>query len=211
MYEQVYFHKTTRSAEKLIQNIFLRLKELIDKGKKEKIGHVDNCILEVLTGNINIENYLKLDDFMLITYINKWASESEDELLRYLCGNFINRRLYKLVAETENMQLLDGADYKRVFEFFREKNLDEKYYFVEDSYIDVAYKDDYLFGEKRSEDAGHIWLIDKFGSLVDLGEASHIVKALRNNLKAKYRVYCDRSVFQEFKEKNIIGGGKSRE
>lgn len=203
MYEQVYFHKTTRAAEKLIYNIFRRLKELIINGGKDKIGHIDDSILDVFTDNINIINYLKLDDFLLISYINKWSSESRDELLKYLCSNFINRNLYKLVKEYDDLTF-SFDEFDKTSSFFKVKKLRRDYYLVEDSYTNVAYKDDYLFGKKSSEDAAHIWLVDKKNALTELAEASPIIKALRNKSNAKYRIYCDRSIYQEFIEKNIF-------
>lgn len=205
MYEQVYFHKTTRAAEKLIHNILARVKELIGDGQKEKIGQIDNSICDVFTGDTSVSDYLKLDDFMLISYINKWASESKDDLLKYLCSNFINRRLYKLIKDTDNFGSLYVGDYVNALRFFEERNLEPKYYLVTDDFTNVAYKDDYLFGKKRSEDAGHIWLINKTDQLKDLGEASSLIKALRNDSNAKYRVYCDRGYFQELEEKLLAG------
>lgn len=124
--------------------------------------------------------------------------------MAYLCNNFINRSLYKLVAEDENIQLISSEKNDKVYEFFKAKNLAKQYYFVEDCYTGVAYKDDYLFGEKSSEEAGHIWLINRFDKLIELGEASAIIKALKNNAKRKYRVYCDRSIVHEFLEEKII-------
>lgn len=87
--------------------------------------------------------------------------------------------------------MFSSEEYESIFSFFIKKGLDRKYYYVEDDYIDVAYKDDYLFGKKSSEDAGHIWLKYKNGELKELGEASTIIKSLRNNTKAIYRAYCD--------------------
>ncbi len=204
MYEQVYFHKTTRAAEKVIQSIFKRIQELIKKNEVEKIGQIDKNVLDVFSGNINIKNYIKLDDFMLISCINKWSDESKDNLLKHLCNNFLNRKLYKLVAEAENMQIASSEQNDRIYEFFCDVNLKKEYYYVEDDYKSVAYKDDYLFGEKSSEDSGHIWLRTKQGKLVELAETSDIIKALRNNVKRKYRSYCDRSIVEEFLSKKLI-------
>jgi len=40
--------------------------------------------------------------------------------------------------------------------------------------------------------------------LTELAEASDIIKSLRNNIKKKTRVYCDRKFYKELKE--IMGG-----
>lgn len=64
MYEQVYFHKTTRVAEKLIQAIFMRLKYLVDNKEEEKIIPREDTILALLNkDSISVQEYLKLDDF----------------------------------------------------------------------------------------------------------------------------------------------------
>ncbi|HHU92450.1 MAG TPA: HD domain-containing protein [Halanaerobiaceae bacterium] len=204
MYEQVYFHKTTRAAEKLIQAIFMRLKYLVDNKEEEKIIPREDTILALLNkDSISVQEYLKLDDFLLITYIKKWSEESEDKILRHLCSNFINRNPHKLVSESED-NLFTGEEWESVINFFREKQLDYKYFYVIDYYTDVPYKNDYLFGKKTSEDAGHIWLKDNKGKLTELAEASDIIKSLRNNIKKKTRVYCDRKFYKELKE--IMGG-----
>ncbi len=207
MYEQVYFHKTTRGAEKLIQLIFKRIKELIEGNEINRIGPIDNVIVSIFDEKLNMRNYLKLDDFLVITYINKWAFESNDDILKHLCRNFIARKLFKLVDTIDNAQLFTHQQYKNFEKFFKERNLEMKYYFIEDDYIDVPYKDDYLFGKKRSEDSGHIWLLDKNNKLIELAEASDIIKSLRNNLNIKYRGYCDRSVYEDFIK--IVKGGVS--
>lgn len=203
MYEQVYFHKTTRAAEKLVETIFSRLKYLVESGQESLIIPVEDTIMSVINNKLSINKYLKLDDFLLLTYINKWRENSEDEILKHLCNNFINRKLYKLVAEGDT-QLLSGEEWRSIHNFFEQRSMDDKYYFVTDNYIDVPYKDDYLFGKKRSEDAGHIWLKDKDNHIIELGAASDIIKALRNNLKIKYRAYCDRSIYPVFKESKIL-------
>lgn len=204
MYEQVYFHKTTRAAEKLIQAIFLRLKELVQNNEMDKIGPLDASILAVINDDISISQYLELDDFLIITYIKKWKDESKDEILKHLCSNFLNRVLYKLVAEEENAGVFTPEQHRALNRFFTENEINDNYYFAYDSYTDVPYKDDYLFGKKRSEEAGHIWLINKDENLIELGEASDIIKALRNNLKIKNRAYCDRSIYSQLKENEIL-------
>ena len=68
--------------------------------------------------------------------------------MAYLCNNFINRSLYKLVAEDENIQLISSEKNDKVYEFFKAKKLAKQYYFVEDCYTGVAYKDDYLLEKK---------------------------------------------------------------
>ena len=210
MYEQVYFHKTTRAAEQLIQLIFRRLKNLVDSSEEDKIIPEENTILSLLKNKktFPVKQYLKLDDFLLITYIKKWSEESKDKILCYLCSNFINRKPYKLFLKDEST-LHVGEEWESVINYFKEKQLDYKYFYVIDHYTDVPYKDDYLFGKKRSEDADHIWVKYKNGRLVELAEASDIIKSLRNNIKGKTRVYCDRKFYKELKE--MIGGKREGE
>ena len=198
MYEQVYFHKTTRAAEKLMENIFLRLKELYEADKRDAIGKINESVLKIFEDDFDVKDYLYLDDFLTISYINELSRESNDDILKRLCSNFVNRNLYKLIDEAANVQLFNREQYRYISSFSNEKSLEEKYFFVEDDFTDVPYKDDYLYGKERSEDSENIWLLLKNNWIRDLAEVSEIIRALRNNVNIKYRGYFDRDYYEDF-------------
>ncbi len=103
MYEQVYFHKTTRGFEVITQKIFERLKEMIEKD--ETISFLNNNIPNFINDNNDINAYLALDDFNLYTHFNHWIRNSNDSILKSLCENIIYRQPYKMFKEVENNEL----------------------------------------------------------------------------------------------------------
>lgn len=107
MYWQVYLHKTSVAAEKMLVNILKRAKELAAQGA-ELFGSPALCYF--LYQNIDnkafvnvkasIENFTLLDDADLICAIKVWMTH-EDIVLSTLCRDFINRHLFKVEISTE--------------------------------------------------------------------------------------------------------------
>src|SRR5262249_26420760 len=60
MYQTVYFHKTSRSAEVMLKLLFRRLKELIVA--HGAVGDVSPAFFEAFSGQICLTRYLDLDD-----------------------------------------------------------------------------------------------------------------------------------------------------
>ena len=67
MYEQVYFHKTTRGFEILVAVIFKRLKYLIENNESNIKIIIDESLLSYIIDNKKLDSYLNLDDFLLIS------------------------------------------------------------------------------------------------------------------------------------------------
>src|SRR5699024_8943983 len=92
MYWQVYFHPVTRSAEVILTKIFHRLKYLTEHGYTFR--EEPTLLLTLLKGEINLQDYLQVDDTVIYYYFQRWQFE-KDEILRDLCTRFINRHLFK--------------------------------------------------------------------------------------------------------------------
>lgn len=100
MYWQVYFHKTGFIAEKILENILKRAKELISQGKKL---YGSNAFLHFLERSTPIDKFdqntlktfAKLDDYDVMSSIKEWIT-SDDKILKNLCKNLINRELPKI-------------------------------------------------------------------------------------------------------------------
>lgn len=189
MYEQVYFHKTTRGFEVITQNIFKRLLELQKERKITDSYFLNHAFFDILNDNTNIDAFFLLDDYSILCHINHWIHESSDNILKNLCESLVYRNTYKMVKEVE-------TDFKEISDLqfkIRDKMPDEErdYLFFIDDYKNVAYKDPYLLGEKNAEKAEHIWLkIDN--KQLELSEKSPIIKSLKNTELKKYRAYLHR-------------------
>lgn len=183
MYEQVYFHKTTRGFEIVIQRIFDKIKELIETSKSENL-FLDENLPNFIKDNNNLNAYLQLDDFYLITHFKYWKNISINETLTKLCEIIIDRIPLKMINEKANENLWETKTIVKLSELLGDKM---NFYF-EDEYNNVPYKDSYLLGKKTPERAEHIWLKLSNGQK-ELAEISPIINNLRNKDLKKRRAY----------------------
>ncbi|MCE3229762.1 MAG: phosphohydrolase [Bacteroidetes bacterium] len=121
MYWQVYLHKTVLSAETLLVNILKRAKELASKGVKLFATPTLALFLEndftktdfEKDGSL-LEKFTKLDDNDVMASVKVWA-ENEDFILKTLCSNLLERKLYKIelqstaIATSHKNKLIDKA------------------------------------------------------------------------------------------------------
>ena len=96
MYDNVYYHKTTRGVEALFKLVVKRIKELGDKMTDLPME------LEFLRATNNEQfkkfskdNLLPLDDNYIYYQFYKWSVTSNDKILKDLCDRIINRKLLK--------------------------------------------------------------------------------------------------------------------
>lgn len=102
MYWQVYLHKTTVSAEKMLINLIQRAKNLAQSGMQ---FHVTEEFEFFMKNQLTLEdfkkqpqllkNFLQLDDFDIWGAIKLWK-KSEDYVLRNISQMFLTRNLYKI-------------------------------------------------------------------------------------------------------------------
>jgi HD superfamily phosphohydrolase len=101
MFEQVYFHKASRSSEWLLSRILDRAAELIRDGAR--LPDVPPALIGLtLQGDTDLDKYLALDDSSLWYALTAWR-ESKDPVLADLCQRLHARRLFKTLR-------LYGAD-----------------------------------------------------------------------------------------------------
>jgi len=161
MYQQVYFHKTIRSAERLVKLIFERLVDLFRAGKTPVFFPDPLPILVESAGSrLSVRAYLRLDDQFMVTCFAQWALEKSDEILADLCRRYMDRDLFKTVL-VDPAKIRDGLRYAeavlKLREDMRTAGFDGKYYLAADSAEDFPYKDMtwYVSKDKKPED---IWL-----------------------------------------------------
>lgn len=102
MYWQVYLHKTTVSAEKMLINLIQRAKNLAQSGMQ---FHVTEEFEFFMKNQLSLEDFkkqpqlieyfLQLDDFDIWGAIKLWK-RSEDYVLRNISQMFLTRNLYKI-------------------------------------------------------------------------------------------------------------------
>ncbi|HET7657266.1 MAG TPA: HD domain-containing protein [Bacillales bacterium] len=179
MYWQVYFHPVTRSAEVILTNILSRAKKLIQEGYAFR--EIPTRILPLLNGMVSLEDYLKLDESVILYYFQSWQDEP-DSVLQDLCGRFMNRRLFKYADYTPN----SIEEYEQLKDWFREAEIDPDYYLVIDSSSDLPY-DFYRPGEE--EERLPIHLLTSEGELRELSQESDVVEAISGKKRTDHKLY----------------------
>ena len=129
-----------------------------------------------------LEDYLKLDEAVILYYFQIWQEE-EDAILRDLCRRFVNRNLFKY-AEFDPTK-----EYKKLTQLtklFIQADLDPEYYLVVDSSSDLPY-DFYRPGEEGERLPIH--LLMKNGELRELSRESEIVDAISGKRRTDHKLY----------------------
>ncbi len=157
MYKNVYFHKKIRAAEAMLRMILKRAIKLVLDG-----NNLGNEIFQKLAKEkeLTTAEYMTLNDFVILSWIEEWAYSSPDQILKNLSAKFIQRDLFsafvpKSASKKEYADLREQA--KEVL------GDDYCYYFVEDEAQDIAFKD-YFYYLEQKEDPQEIWYLDQDGS-----------------------------------------------
>ncbi len=169
MYWQVYLHKTSVAAEKMLVQILRRAKDLALSGEKlfaspALLFFIENQINSETFDEKALQNFVQLDDSDIMSAIKVWAQHS-DVVLSTLSRGFINRQLFK----TQVRQPLDAAELA---------DLQQKYadYFGV-SLHEAAYFFDTQTVSTRTYDArdSQILILFNDGTVRDLAEVSDIL------------------------------------
>ncbi len=146
MYQQVYYHKTSRAAEQMIRTALQRLVDAhAESGRLPDPCPESIARLVVTRGNLPVEDFLRLDDWLLLTAFQEWSHKPPnrvDTVLRDLCDRITRRHLFKTVRlTTDTRHKAFGQAIEGLGGLFRQKGLDPRYYLLEDDATDLPYRD----------------------------------------------------------------------
>jgi hypothetical protein len=195
MYWQVYFHPVTRSAEVILSKILQRAKFLFETDDytfKLKPAH----FMSFFTGDVQLDEYLKLDEGIVSYYFQLWQEE-DDPILRDLCERFVNRRLFKYIEFNPNLQM---NTWMELYELFKEAGIDPDYYLVVDSSSDLPY-DFYRPGEEEERLPIHLLMPD--GSLKELSRHSDIVESISGKKRTDHKLYFPKDFVERLPDERI--------
>ena len=187
LYTQVYMHKTTRAAEKMLETLLRLITRVISDGDGEKTGLPEfHPLRRYLTegGNI-LENYLALDDSTV------WGTlplliKSENDSIIELARRLRDRDLYKCLDVGARAEMI-GSDVTGRFR----KRLSDAAFDGIDVLEDRATVSPYKFREYESPDALSkimIRLANGSSQHEDVAKISPIIGAMRE--KRIFRVYA---------------------
>lgn len=214
LYPTIYYHKTTRSVEKIFSELLIRTGRLFQDGHWGKIGLPKNHpIFKFFDKPSDIEAFLLLDDHVI------WSSfslmiEASDPILREFTERILYRRLYKAVDVTGLLSKEITSDDK---EEKREKIKQEEARIrqsIQDSGLlscnqdvaplaleDTVKRNPYKRGEGGTSGLDAIRVIDSDEQLKDIREVSDVVGGLDSF--NRYRIYYRNDDAKEKIEKII--------
>lgn len=182
MFRQVYFHRTLRSAESILNSVLRRAIHLFRDG--HRIWFAKGTAFEkVLSGEkLLLKEHLELDDTDVIFHIKRWQF-STDPILSDLSARFIDRRLFKAfdldMPEAERKEFVDAAR-----DIVGKAGFDAGYYFIEDSAGDVPY---YFYTRNDAKPKELIYVEEGF-SRANIREISEVSPAVRG-LQKGYQIH----------------------
>lgn len=187
MYWQVYLHKTSVAAEKMLVSILKRAKELALTGEKLfaspaleyfLYNKVDKKMFKHDTAAL--EMFALLDDSDIVCAIKVWASHP-DVVLSVLCKCFTNRRLFKVElnghakTNAENDELL-----QQYMQHYSISPHEARYFFDDE----VVSTDTYNSRDER------INILQKDGTVADVAEVSDILNIEVLTKKVEKHYFC---------------------
>lgn len=180
MYMQVYFHPASRAMEVLLKNLLKRA-QILYPSQKTFFQAESTKLIPFFEKNYTLDDYLKLDDSILNTYIQAWMT-STDSILADLAQRFINRRVLKSVAFTQ-------AD-EQIIEQMKEEitaiGFDPGYYTAINSSFDLPYD---IYRPESSNPRTQIDILQANGELMELSRESPLVASLMGSLHGDRRFY----------------------
>ncbi|MBL7773048.1 MAG: HD domain-containing protein [Chitinophagaceae bacterium] len=183
MYWQVYFHKTVMSSEMMLVQILKRAKELIHQGvslfstpslsfflKEEKQS------ADFSSDPRCLEYYTQLDDTDISTAIKYWAT-CDDQILKTLCTNLIQRKLFKL----KFVSLEEGKPlFKNWLDRVQPNKEQENYFWLEGDVLHTGY----------DNKGGKINILFKNGSLKEISALEHGLISAELQVPVKKHYIC---------------------
>jgi hypothetical protein len=187
MYWQVYLHKTSLAAEKMLMNILNRAKELAEKNE---VLFATPALHYFLYNEVNklsfmqsdeaMKHFAMLDDSDVISAIKVWSSH-QDIVLSTLCTAFTNRKLFKIEIQTESISESKREQYIKLYsDHFDINNHDAAYFMGEE----IVSTDTY------TPQDDNINIIYKDGTIKDIAEASDMLNITVLTKKVEKHYFC---------------------
>ncbi|QII71698.1 HD domain-containing protein [Apibacter sp. B2966] len=187
MYWQVYFHKTSVTAEIYLIEALKRAKQLVKKGKNVPSSDVLQYFLEksdfVEINKMDLEKFAQLDDSDVISALKLWQSH-EDKTLSLLSQFIIQRKL------PSSLIISEPISNEKVEQI---KNEVKKLYSVQDVGYFVHQKELSVLAYNDTKDP--IKLLLKNGKILELQKADNqvLVKDLRKKI-TRYHLCIPREI-----------------
>ncbi|MEX0685607.1 MAG: HD domain-containing protein [Balneolales bacterium] len=192
MYMQVYQHKTTLSADKLLRSIFRRVSALLHRG--DDIFFASPRLRYFLTTPLSakknisqsmMRKYAQIDDHDIITSIKYWEAEN-DSILTDLSRRFMNRDYFRTI-------FTKGAASPKQMDSYREKTIQQLRKLGlphDDDAVSYYLFKDYSHNEAYKYENESIWILEHDNTAIEFSKASDTknIRALAETVVKHYVV-----------------------
>ena len=188
MYWQVYLHKTSVAAEKMLLNILKRAKQLASQGQELFASPALHYFLyqhitrnDFLHSDTALQNFALLDDSDIISAIKVWATH-KDKVLSALCQAFTNRRLFKTIVSDTPFDNSKREEYIKKYQSHFDISAAEAEYFIGEETVST---------DTYNPKDDHINILYKDGSVKDIADASDMlnISVLTKKIEKYYFFY----------------------
>lgn len=173
MYRLVYFHRTVRAAEVMLERLFQRARDVLgpDDPSVEKGG----VISQLLCGDeICPRTWLRFTEFHAWAQIDRWRDHS-DRVLALLADGLIERKLFKAIERNIVTEEDSKKDLAMLAAIDEGLSPDERSLFAMDEASDATYQP-YVASDKGH---GHpIRIVDRRGRISLIEQVSPVVHTL---------------------------------
>ena len=186
MYVQVYSHKKNFAARG-------HLASIVKRAKFTWQANESNCFMDQTmqawlfnSENLNVQQYLLLDDVLLTYHIKRWC-EAKDAVLADLSQRFLNRHLFK-AKKIYSLDTIYIEEIKKAAgKIAKEKGFDPDYY------IGVESTDfrPYEYDPDSAQQQASIIILTEDGKMKDLSAVSLPIGAMvQGNYRSYWLVYA---------------------
>jgi len=185
MYWQVYLHKTSVAAEKMLQNLLNRARELTMKGVEVEASIALHYFLSgkqstgIMTDE-SLDYFEELDDTDIWSAIKKWQHH-EDFVLSILSKSLLQRNLFKIEMSNEMPeQKRINQDMEKIISFFGISKQEAQYL------ISLSCVSSNMYSEKDDS----IDILYNNGDIKPITKASDMLNLELLSREVEKQIYC---------------------
>lgn len=188
MYQQIYFHPTSRSMEVILNHLLQRAKEDYQSADHNNEAAAPYLLVPFFNHQFNLDDYLLLDDGTLTTYFAHWR-QSADPVLADLAHRFLDRKPLKSVRYNEQTE----EKIPMLRDLIEKAGFDAKYYTETNNSYDLPYD---AYDPKMKKPLTQIELMQSDGELIELSTVSALVSAITGKFSGDQRFFFPREMLQ---------------
>lgn len=215
LYPSVYYHKTTRAAEKLLTEMLCRVLDLVKDESVPRTGLSESHPLVRFAKNQDsVESVIPLDDTVIWGALSQ-MSEADDPLLKEFSVRLRDRKLYKSIDVREHFSHRFGLEaFDEIDKACAETKLKVNEWSgnvgggIPRLLTDEAERSPYRQIQEAKGPANQIWVktaAGEIGEYVDIEDRSEVLRGLRNFRLFRLYFRAEDSEAKEFAEKTVQG------